>query len=239
MNKIKYLLLIITLILISLSTNSFASQQLKGTDISKEAKQYLENKLESVEGTVKIVKTRPIPNVTLPDGKVSFHIKERDFSKIGSFYTVPVLILVNNTPKRTTYVNFKIQILRDVVTAKTSLKKYQTITRENIKIENRDISKIRNKKNLIYSASEVIGLRAARHIPSGKIIDNSKIQQIPLVEKKKQVKVIGKIGNIEATLYGIALEEGYRGEIIKVQNINTQKTFLAKVIEKNYVEVVF
>lgn len=239
MTKTKHLFLIMTLLLLSFSSNSFASQKINGVEISKVAKKYLENKLKDIDGDAKIVNARPIPNITAPNGKVSFYIKERDFSQIGRFYTIPVSILINNTPKRTVYVNFKIQVFKDVVIAKSSLKKHQTITNDHIKVENREISKIRNKDSITSSPQEVIGLRAAKMIPAGKIINDSMIQQVPLVEKKNQVKVIGKIGNIEATLYGIALEEGYKNEIIKVQNINTQKTFLAKVIEKNHVEVVF
>jgi flagella basal body P-ring formation protein FlgA len=114
----------------------------------------------------------------------------------------------------------------------------------------RDISYHRDLKNTdfelaemeLVNGREVVGefpakTRSLKLIKRGEVLRNDFIQPVPLVRKGCPVEVIVKGTGLEIRMKGTAQNDGWLGDEIKVANPGSKKTFLAKVIGEEAVEV--
>ncbi len=74
------------------------------------------------------------------------------------------------------------------------------------------------------NAAEIIGMTPRRMIMSGKPIKLNDIQQPIVVKRGDMVTMVFKNDNMQLTAKGKALENGARGDYIRVANANTSRT---------------
>ncbi|WP_200763802.1 flagellar basal body P-ring formation chaperone FlgA [Nitrosophilus alvini] len=96
------------------------------------------------------------------------------------------------------------------------------------------ISKGRRDTNL--KVDDIVGKRAKRDIKRGSVIKTYHISPNYLVFKRKNVKIVYINGPIHIETVGLALENGSKGDIIRVKNISTNKVLLCKVTGPGKVE---
>lgn len=214
------------------------AQIISGAAVGNKAINFVKNILSSEED-IEVYTTRTLKNFNVPEGRIKISISNNKYSAIGRHYTIPVNIFVENQKIKTLYVNVKAKIFRTVVKTNSAIKKSDTITLDNLITERTDITKVKNKDDLYTNKNKLSGMIARNYIPKGKPLTTSHVEYPPLVEKKKTIKVNASIGNIQATLYAIALENGKKGDVIKVMNPDTKKQFLAKVIDTNLATIAF
>lgn len=114
----------------------------------------------------------------------------------------------------------------------------------------RDISYHRDLKNTDFELTEmelatgreVVGqfppkMRSVKIIKRGAVLRHDFIQPVPWVRKGRSVEVIVKSAGLEIRMRGIAQSDGWLGDEIKVVNPASKKTFHAKVIGEETVEV--
>lgn len=231
-------LMLLTLTVASLA-NAGQKIPVQSEKIVKTAKDYLQATINWPADQLVIESSSRIQDILVPQGKISFSVNQQNVTALGAHYTVPVRVRVNHQPVKTVYTQFTVEKYQDVVIATHPLKRHHRIVLEDITLERKNISKIKNK-NLIYSdINDLLGMRTATFVQADKIIKSTAIEQVPLVLKNKQVKVIARLGNVQASLYGIAREEGKKTDVIKVENPSTKKIFMARVINKNQVELIY
>lgn len=78
---------------------------------------------------------------------------------------------------------------------------------------------------------DLLTRRAARPIAKGEVIEPDLIADVPLVRRGDMVTVIARAGHVAVKTLGQALEEGTRGQSIKVRNLDTNRVFMARVQE--------
>ncbi|WP_457624720.1 flagellar basal body P-ring formation chaperone FlgA [Persephonella sp.] len=118
----------------------------------------------------------------------------------------------------------------DVVFAKRDILKGETIT-----IEDVIVRKTEKKAGYITDIKSVIGARAKTNIPSGKPLKVSMVEPDYPVKKRSYVKVIYDRNGIKIEITGIALENGLKGQVIKVKNPSTGKVLSCRVLGKDTV----
>ena len=85
----------------------------------------------------------------------------------------------------------------------------------------------------------LIGTIAQRELRPGEWLTGRMIDR-PDVVKARQVVTIGLAhGPIQITCKGISQQGGSPGDIIRVKNLSSQREVLARVVNKDLVEVVF
>jgi flagella basal body P-ring formation protein FlgA len=115
----------------------------------------------------------------------------------------------------------------------------------------RDISYHRDLKNTdfeldekeLVNGREVVGefpekVRSLKFIKRGEVLRQDDFQPVPLVVKGHPVEVIVKGSGLEIRMTGVAQDDGWLGDEVKVMNSSSKKTFRAKVIGEDRVEVI-
>jgi len=121
----------------------------------------------------------------------------------------------------------QLSILAPVITAKTALPRGTVLTKDHLKSQEVDITRVHrgyytDKKNLI-------GATTTRPFNMGHLINPSQVKPPFLVRKQQQVVVSAKSKTLSVNVKGIALEDGFMGDIISIRNPQSKRTIEARV----------
>ncbi len=139
--------------------------------------------------------------------------------------------------ERTLFVRGKISIIANVLVAKKSIEKGEKIGPENTALIEQDTTQIH--RPYLSNLRDCEGLVAKRTIPEGRIISPESLTPPILVRRGEVVTIQVQTPNILITTLGLAKQEGRRGDMIRVENIQSRKMIYAKVISKHLVTVEF
>lgn len=109
----------------------------------------------------------------------------------------------------------------------------QTITAEQLKVQELDVGKA--PRGFFSSPDAVAGKGAKRRIRANQLLDSSLLALPLLVRRGEEVKIVANRDGINATAQGQALEDGAQGTVIRVRNLGSNKTIDAQVIDTGIV----
>ena len=202
----------------------FVSQQIK-KDITAQIQKEHNGKVE-VD-----VLALPYQAIELPDGNIEIKT-ETNLQNISSTI-LKVNVFVNNVKVKTFGARVEIKIYDKVWVAQNWIKRGETL--KNLKLEEKNISSMPNeaaRKNF-----EPANYMARKNIKPGEIINLNYIQEVPTIVKDSPVSLIFRTPLVSITIPAIAVDEGKRGDYIKVKNKAYGKSYVGKIIGENIVLV--
>jgi len=113
-----------------------------------------------------------------------------------------------------------------VIVARLTIPKGSLIKPQMVEEETLPLSKARYA---FQDLNQVIGKIARQTIPKGEVIKEKMLSPNYVVRKGNRVKVIYERGAIRIELYGLALDSGSVGNIIRVKNVSTGKILRCRV----------
>ncbi len=132
-------------------------------------------------------------------------------------------------------ITLKLKIYKDVAVSVNDIKRKATITRNDYKIEEREISSFRGKP--IDLNKNFTQLRAKRNIKHGTIISENMFEKIPDVKRGTRVNAIFQKGIVNVSFDATARTEGKVGDIIKIKR-SDNKIFKAEIINSKQVRII-
>jgi len=170
------------------------------------------------------------------DPKVKFKIAENfTLTKITPNLVLPVVALKGDEELGRGYVSLKIEVQEDVVVAKEKILKGQTISDEQLKLENKEVALYPNKYFL--KTDKVKDKAAAALIPAGTIILEWMVKEKPDVARGQTVRILARAEGVEVWSSGVALAEGRVGDSIKVKRSDSRNKIEGKILSNEIVEV--
>jgi flagella basal body P-ring formation protein FlgA len=133
-------------------------------------------------------------------------------------------------------VTIKSSVSLDVVVAGNTINRGSLISANDLKIERRILSR---QDDFFTSMAKATGNEATRRIRSGQLLNQNNVETPALIEKGNEIVLIATKDGFTATTKGIALETGYRGEQIEVQNKTSGKVVHAIVTGLNQANTQF
>ncbi len=89
----------------------------------------------------------------------------------------------------------------------------------------------------VLNESKLVGMSPRRPIVAGRAVLTTEIQPPTLVKRGKRVTIFLKTKVMQLTAKGKSLENGGKGDVVRVQNIDSGKTIEARVIGPERVAV--
>lgn len=188
-------------------------------------------------GKISIVRINTPGDITLPHGKLSWDVEERQDNNFTGNVSLLIDFIVNGVSARKIITSGQISISRNVVKAARDINFGQIISKDDIIVVTENKSYF--PKDAISSPKDAIGKRATRRIQANQTIDARMVEYPPMINKGDRVIIKAENNLICVTATGEALEEGSLGKEIRVKNINSGKELIAKVIKPDLVEVNF
>jgi flagella basal body P-ring formation protein FlgA len=129
----------------------------------------------------------------------------------------------------------KLQTFDDIVVAAKMLQKGQKFTEADLSLETIETTTL--KRDYFTSLEELLDLQTKQLISKDKPIYTSMVELPDIIHRGDVIKIVVKLKNMEVTATGKALQDGKRGEMIKVQNQSTGKKLTAEILNNKTVLV--
>jgi flagella basal body P-ring formation protein FlgA len=125
----------------------------------------------------------------------------------------------------------RMTIITEVMVAKTTIARDQTISVNDCELIKKDISRFGPEP--FFSLKEPVGKKACRTINPGSILTHQMVKSAPDVYKGDNLSITVSKGNIKISVAAVARENGLKGQKIWAQNTATNKLVRVIVTDKN------
>ena len=154
--------------------------------------------------------------------------------------TLPVLsvvFMVDGQVRKKCWVNAYVDVVKDIVVSTRPLERHSIITGEDVRLEKMHLADLQS--NVVTDPVEVIGKRTKRTIEANTPLRLAFLEIPPLVKRGDMVTIIAETDVLRITTRGIVTENGGKGDMVRVINVNSRKELFAKVLDARTVEVDF
>jgi flagella basal body P-ring formation protein FlgA len=117
------------------------------------------------------------------------------------------------------------------------LRRKQPITRENLIIARRDTTRVRGMA--FSSIDELKGMMTISSVQANTILTDYMVEIPPTVKQGSLVKLIVQKSGFKIVTKGLAQQTGYKGDVIKVKNMNSKKMLYGQIVNSDSVNVVY
>jgi len=207
------------------------AQSISGQQLVKQAEHYLKS---SVTGEVMITSAWQPQDILVPPGEIAFNMTLPYGIRYNAPTNISVGVQVAGRPVTTAIVRFDIKKYQQVAIANRALNANEPITADNIIFERRDIGRL--VPGYFTELDKILGLTVKRQLAPGIVITESMLGQTVLIRRGQPVTITANNGGIEVMVSGIALQDGSKGEFIRVKNSNSQKVISGQVIDNTTVQ---
>jgi flagellar basal body P-ring formation protein FlgA len=176
-------------------------------------------------------------NVPVPDGKISFQEYQKGKRRLEGHVSLIVVVKVNDVVRNKVKLSGWVDIFQPVVCASRDLKKGERVNKDDLYYVKRNISHLSSK--ILTDMGEIVGFMAKHNIKKDTSLKEWMFEKFPIVDKGDIVTILAESGDLKVTAMGRVLMKGYKGELVKVQNLMSKKEIYAKVVNGSIVAVDF
>ena len=173
------------------------------------------------------IQINSVPQNLLTDWELDMNV---DFNK--STVMIPVFSASSSDKKGWVVVDLK--KYANVPVLNRALKIGDVITEDVVTTEMR---LMQSYQDAITDVKSVIGMQAARFLTAGQMLASRDLKREQILRKGQMVKAIFGVDTLEISISAQAEEAGAVGDVIKVKNIDSQKMFAAKIIDRGLVRI--
>ncbi|CUH95506.1 hypothetical protein P22_1577 [Propionispora sp. 2/2-37] len=174
-------------------------------------------------------------DVVLPAGRADFYIEFPYGIRFNIPTTAYAVIKLDGRVYAKANLKFDVRMFQDVVVAARSIAINEVIAPESIKYERVDIGRM--AQGYITATDEVTGMLARRVISPGTPINKYMLDEPLAIRRGGLVTIIVRIGDLEVTTEGEALQSGSVGDLIRVRNSTSKRVVAARILDEKSVLV--
>lgn len=101
------------------------------------------------------------------------------------------------------------------------------------------LESVAHRRHAIADPADLEGMRARRHVPAGTPVRLSWFEAIPLVRRGEPVRMRFENGGLRIEATGIAREDGFVGDLVRVQNPHSRTDVVGRVDPEGLIHVAF
>jgi flagella basal body P-ring formation protein FlgA len=216
---------------ITRSSNTIAGQEIIAAGVD-----YLRRQITVEKDNALMVLPITAPHdIVVPVGKVDLVAETTGAVSGKTSASVRVCILLEGRPLQYAMVQYRLQLMGEVLVASHEIARNTVLTSADMKLERRDLNSI--KGSALSDPAELAGRRATRMLAAGTPLTDACTEPTPMVKKGQEVTVTVLASGIEVTAPGMALQDGAKGEIIRIRNLQSKDEFQAKVVNETNVVI--
>ncbi|MDH4100408.1 MAG: flagellar basal body P-ring formation chaperone FlgA [Nitrospirota bacterium] len=213
------------------------SQLVDAQRINREVERYVKNMMGTGADKAKVEITGIDNDLLLPPGKVAFEVGADTPPKYWGYARVPVTLSVDGVVKKKVWAKVSVSFMEDVVVLSEPVKRGEVITEEMVTVEQRDTLRLKN--SVLRDTGEVVGKNATRNLQAGDMLARNAVE-LPLVIKRgSRVTVVAENNGFRVSILAEAMENGAKGDTIKVKNLDSRKIIQAEVVDESTARALF
>jgi flagellar basal body P-ring formation protein FlgA len=135
----------------------------------------------------------------------------------------------------TVYVTARISYRGQVLVAARGLPRGTVIQASDLVAQERDLQG--GPLDYLTQAQQAVGMRTARALRPGMLIDQDSLEEVPVVARGQRVWLIAQSSNLQVRTVGTALQSGTVGAMIRVENTSSGKIVEGVVTRQGVVRI--
>ena len=179
-----------------------------------------------------IPNSQPLP-FAVPKGFLTYDVITSNPGILNSS-SFAIIFKVDGKVVKNMSVRGKIEALAQIVVAAEPLKKGLVLRPQDLALVTMDIGEIANPE---IDSHNLLGLQLTKTVAKGAPVCESMVEALPIIKRGQKVKMIIESGALHLTATGFAHSDGKLDQLIKVQNIESNKTLQGRVSGPGVVEV--
>lgn len=148
--------------------------------------------------------------------------------------TLLIPIFSVSQPDRKGWVSAEVKRYQQIPVLNRALKASDVITQDVLSLEKRFVSNVRE---VVLNTESLVGMQVVRYMNAGQSFLFSDLKKENVVQRGQVVKAMMGNDTFEVSISAQVEESGAIGDVIKVKNLDSQKVFSAKVIERGLVRI--
>jgi flagella basal body P-ring formation protein FlgA len=148
---------------------------------------------------------------------------------------VAVLIKANGKVIARIVVRLSVKLYQNVVIISRPITTGSLLTLEDLKYERFDTGRL--SQGYYTDINKLVGLVVRRPASPGTIVNDYLVDKPIIIKRGATVSIVSRVGTLEVSATGQAMQDGKEGQLIRVQNLSTKRFIVAKVLSENVVLV--
>ena len=130
-----------------------------------------------------------------------------------------------------------VRVLSKAVVPSRDLRRGEILSMDDLSIVERD--EARMPGDALAAIEDAVGLRMKRSVRRGRVLRESALEGVPVIERGDRVTLILRSGLIEIQAIGQSRESGAEGDWIRVVNLDSKRELSGRVARNGQVHVAF
>lgn len=172
-----------------------------------------------------------------PAGNLTAAVTRHASDKLIGNVKFILSVQVDNEPNNPVSVSAWINRYEEVVFTKHELSRGALVAEQDLCMRKVNLSK--TPENVCMHLDDAIGKRIKQNMRADTFLRNSMLETPPMIYKGDRVKIIAGNGLLLVSAKGLAQTDGHMNQPIKVQNINSKRNIIGRVVDHSTVEVNF
>lgn len=191
-----------------------------------------------IDGQLEFTAARAWRPVPVPDGNIDLEILNDSNIKPDSYVIIKFNIVSQSGKTGPYYIQLRCKCYQEVLTCAQPIERGSIINPAMMTWSIKDVFSL-NSPVTREMISPDDPLESVRSLDTGDPVLLRDIRRRPMVKRRELVTAILDKGALQISMKAVSDEEGYRGDIIKVTNIRSNRQFHARVIRRNIVQLVY
>lgn len=192
---------------------------------------------QGVSGSFDIAFLGPLSEIVLPQDKAaSVEVQSLNFRNGKDRFEATLVAPSRDMPLKTIHVSGAVKRLIDVPVLRSTLQQGSIISRHDIEMVSMRESDLDD--DMVLSADGVVGMTPRRMIVQGKPLKISELEAPQVVGRGDLVVMFVNHRGMKLTTQAKALEDGAKGDVIRVSNVSSSKTMNAVITGQREVQVI-
>jgi len=202
--------------------------------------QIVEAELKARWGKKEMVNVRSVSNpipVVVPTGNLQYIVEFPSLGGTKGQLPVSILFMEGERFRKRVTLTAHLTTLGEVLVAKAHLPRGKVLEVQDLEVVVRDLNEA--PKDVISSMEAALGKVLKRFVSQGEALRLSALEEPILIKRGQLVTILAENERLKITALGMAQENGVKGDIIKVTNVDSKKVVQGRVVEKDTVRVEF
>lgn len=232
-----FLVITTTLILLTLTTLVVEAKEISLDDIEPRVKNFLVDHYKNLytgEIEIELDRVSGLP-FEVEDGELEVKITSNLRDRFVQRTIVRVSVYVDGKFQKAFGVPAKLSLYDRVWVATQHIQRGDALTGVNVRAKRRDISKLAGTASKV--SNDLLNTRARKTFRTNDILDHRFIEKDPIIIRNALVEVIFKSQTVSVAIPAYAMENGHKGDMVRVKSKKFNKEYIGKVIDKGIILV--
>lgn len=204
--------------------------------VERAVREFIAEQAESEELIIEVLRVQTPKVLKIPTGPLVYRVRARPNRPLIGRQAFYVDMMVNGENFQTLVVPVELAQKALVAVARRDLKRGETLGPSEITWESRQIEK---STAALLRKGELDGLCTRLSIKAGTVLTERHTEIMPLVQRKQNVYVTAQRGALVITLRAEALDNGVKGESIRLKNLESGQLIRGTVTAVGTVQLDF